>query len=206
MALPTVWPLAFIPTGHHGHYDWLGEEVCAAGPDIHDTLQKMVVDGGALLLPEYVIITRVDGTTVSLGPSLTQPHRQMKKVEIVTTARGPTAQPRGEEGEEDSGFEDGSDEEQEFDDMMEKRREGLSDEERKLEDEDLLEEEAEDIKEEKDEESDDEEVDAEERRRRTKQRRRKKQGECYTVLPYCCFVVLLLLLLSSPHPSHHSLP
>ena len=183
VALATVWPPVFIPAGQRGQYDWLGEEVCAAGPTMHTLLENMVLEGGGVVpLPEYVTVTRPDGSTISLGPSLTQPHREMKRVEVVTTARGPVAKEKVEDEEEDSGFEEESDEEeQEFEEMLKKRREELSDEEREQEDEDAkeeLQEAKEDVEEEKekDKENNENDVDVEERRRMKKQRRR-SQGE-----------------------------
>ena len=185
VALPCVWPPVFIPAGQRGRFDWLEKEICAASSDMHSILEKMVVDGGAVLLPEYVTITRSDGSTVSLGPALTQPHREFKRVEVVRTVRGPVAQEKVMEKEEDSGFEGDSDEEQEeFEEMLEKRRENLTDEERTQEDLDEKEEEEEmkaeqeekKVKDETKQDSTDKdsnvEMDSEERRRMTKQRRR----------------------------------
>ena len=63
------------------------------------------------------MVTRPDGSSVFLGPSLTQPHREIAKVEIVTTSRGPVAQARppplkSPGSEEKSGLEEESDEDE----------------------------------------------------------------------------------------------
>ena len=69
----SVWPLAFIPRGQTGSVDWLGEEVCASGPKMDRVLENLMREGGDIALPEYVTIQREDGSSISLGPCLTQP-------------------------------------------------------------------------------------------------------------------------------------
>ena len=69
----SVWPLVFIPRSQNGSVDWLGEEVCATGPKMDRVLEKLVREGGDVPLPKYVIIQREDGSSICLGPRLTQP-------------------------------------------------------------------------------------------------------------------------------------
>ena len=123
----SVWPLAFIPRGQTGSVDWLGEEVCASGPKMDRVLEKLVREGGDVPLPEYVTIQREDGSSISLGPHLTQPCTSTKSgvFEVVTTAREPMAQLLQ--------CKVVSNTEEEFKEMLERRRANLDDEERNLE-------------------------------------------------------------------------
>ena len=176
IAQPSVWPLAFIPRGQNGSVDWLGEEVCASGPKMDRVLEKLVREGGDVPLPEYVTILREDGSTVSLGPRLTQPCTSTKSgvFEVVTTARGPVAQLV-----QSKEVSNNVNEEEEFEEMLERRRANLDDEERVLE-EQAEEDEDSEPKEEKEEPKKEEAENfggEEERRRRVHQRRRIQPGE-----------------------------
>ena len=177
IAQPSVWPLAFILCSQNSSVDWLGEEVCASGPKMDRVLEKLVREGGDVPLPEYVTILREDGSTVSLGPRLTQPCTSTKSgvFEVVTTARGPVAQLV-----QSKEVSNNVNEEEEFEEMLERRRANLNDEERVLE-EQAEEDEDSEPKEEKEEPKKKEEAEnfggEEERRRRVHQRRRIQPGE-----------------------------
>ena len=177
IAQPSVWPLAFIPRGQNGSVDWLGEEVCASGPKMDRVLEKLVREGGDVPLPEYVTISREDGSTVSLGPRLTQPCTSTKSgtYEVVTTARGPVAQLL-------QSRDLSSNEEEELEEMLERRRANLDDEERVLEEQAEEEEDCLEPKKEKKEPKKEEAGNfggEEERRRRVHQRRRIQPGEFF---------------------------
>ena len=198
IAQPSVWPLAFVPRGQNGSVDWLGEEVCASGPKMDRVLEKLVREGGDVPLPEYVTIQREDGSSISLGPSLTQPCTSTKSgvFEVVTTARGPVAQVLVQ-------CEDVSGEEEEFEEMLERRRAALDDEERVLEEQ--AEEEDNNLKpEEEEKEPKKEEAEdfggEEERRRRVHQRRRRPRqpGEFFFKSYFCLKISGFVLCPPSP--------
>ena len=56
-------------------------------------LEKLVREGGDVPLPKCVTIQREDGSSICMGPRLTQPCTSNKPevFEVVTTARGPVA-------------------------------------------------------------------------------------------------------------------
>ena len=75
----SVWPLEFISRGQTGSVDWLaGQEVYTSWPKTDRVLENLVREGGDVSLPEYVTIQREDGSSISLGPCLTQPYTSTK--------------------------------------------------------------------------------------------------------------------------------
>ena len=150
---------------------------------MHRILDNMVVDGediGVELL-EFFTVTRSNGPSVYLGPSLTQPKRTSSKMELVkrngrvfAVKMADDAPPQECDGEDDD--------EDAFEEMMNARQAGLSDEERVLEEDEEREEEKEAHNDDEEEDNvksetdgdDDEAMDPEERRKMRKQRRRLK--------------------------------
>ena len=64
IAQPSVWPLVFILCSQNSS---------ASGPKMDRVLENLMREGGVIALPEYVTIQREDGSSISLGPCLTQP-------------------------------------------------------------------------------------------------------------------------------------
>ena len=154
-------------------------------PKMDRVLEKLVREGGDVPLPEYVTIQREDGSSISLGPRLTQPCTSTKSeaFEVVTTARGPMAQLLQCKGVSNT-------EEEEFKEMLERQRANLDDEERNLEEQAEEDEDSEPKEEPKKEEAEDYGGE-EEQRRRVHQRRRCQLGEFFNcvsgfVLPAPC--------------------
>ena len=179
VALPGVWPLLFIPTGQHGVVDWLGKEVGSTGLEVHKALERMVVEEGPVPLPEYITVVRGDDSKVFLGPSLTQPGRFYKKIEVVRKETRVFAAAKMT-----SEVEVGD--EVEFEQMLSERARAQSDEQRaqEVEDETAEDEELHIEQDDLDDDEDDmvvrteevwefEEGDAESRRARRRQRRRR---------------------------------
>ena len=173
VSVPTVWPPIFVGPGQRGKLDWLGDEIGFAHGNVSDILEKAVVEEGPVPLIEYITIIRKDKPSIFLGPSLTMPTKNFKKVEIKKTSlRTFLDVKRGGEEEEEAAVE-----EEEFNFVLEKRREDLEEEERHeeehLEEEEMEEEKKakeEDIKKQKNRKK--EEMDPEERRRLVHQGRR----------------------------------
>ena len=68
IAQPSVWPLGFIlQCGLAG-----GGGLCLRAK-MDRVLENLMREGGDIALPEYFTIQREDGSSISLGPCLTQP-------------------------------------------------------------------------------------------------------------------------------------
>ena len=173
IAQPSVWPLAFIPCAVARTAVWTGWGRRSVPKMDRVMLEKLVREGGDVPLPEYVTIQREDGSSISLGPRLTQPCTSTKfgAFEVVTTARGPVAQLLQCKGVSNT-------EEEEFEEMLERRRANLDDEERNLEEQAEEDEDSEPKEEPKKEEAEDYGGE-EERRRRVHQRRRPQPGKFF---------------------------
>ena len=168
VALPGYWPMCFIPRGQGGSLDWLGEEIGVAGPSLYSIFQEMVLEG-PVLLPQYVTVTRGDGSKVALGPSLTQPCTtyRFERIEVRTSSQGRVYAVATQEEEE-------KDEAEFHQILVERRAKHLSEEEERQEDEE--EKKLEDEEEDDDRDEDEEEGPKEEKKEEKKEEDREDSG------------------------------
>ena len=176
VALPGFWPMCFIPRGQGGSLDWLGEEIGVAGPNLYSIFQEMVLEG-PVLLPQYVTVTRGDGSKVALGPSLTQPCTtyRFERIEVRTSPQGRVYAVATEEEEK---------EEEVFDQILEERNAQFqSEKEKEIEEEQEWQEEKDFERAWKEEESDEEEEKYEEKEEKKEESKdpkkelKKKEGK-----------------------------